>query len=258
MSLQISLLAAASLISSFLLWRMVPRALLNPNGFPAVRWGAPEAILSGAIAIFFIAMASGEQGKTPARVDMGALVSSFLLYIALAVLVVGFLVFRNFDLRKTFGLDVRGWSPWLVPAWLLVLLPLVYLAQLVSYFLSGPHQAPQAVVDFLLNSAGWRERAAVFVIAVVAAPLTEELLFRGCIYGFLRQSVGRLQGMVVSSILFAMIHGHAPSLPGLFLLALGLVLVYERCGSLWAPIGMHAAFNGLTVVAAIFWPELAR
>ena len=113
-------------------------------------------------------------------------------------------------------------------------------------------------MDFLLKSSGWQARAAVFGIAVVAAPVTEELIFRGCLYGILRKSGGRVTAIVVSSVLFALIHGHLPSLPGLVVLAVGLALVYERCGSLWAPISMHAAFNALTIAAAIFWPDLGK
>lgn len=189
---------------------------------------------------------------------MGSLGASLVLYVALVLLVVGFLVFRNFDVPAAFGLGVRGWSWRTIAAWLLMCLPLVYLVQSLSYVLSAPDQRPQAIVEFLLNSNRWQARAAVFGIAVIAAPVTEELIFRGCLYGVLRQSSGRIPAMLVSSVVFALIHGHLPSLPGLLILAAALTLVYERCGSLWAPISMHAAFNGLTILAAIFLPGLPK
>lgn len=189
---------------------------------------------------------------------MGSLGTSLVLYTALVLLVAGFMVFRNFNIRETFGLGVRGWDWRVVAGWLLMLLPLVYFVQSLSYALSGPDQDPQAIVDFLLKSRGWEAKGVIFGIAVIAAPVTEELIFRGCLYGILRKSSGRLPAIMVSSILFALIHGHLPSLPGLLILAVGLALVYERCGSLWAPISMHAAFNGLTIIAAIFWPEFAK
>ncbi len=208
--------------------------------------------------MFFLAMALASAGQKSGKIDMGSLGASLVLYVALVLLVIGFLVFRNFNILKTFGLGVRGWSWRTIAGWLLMCIPLVYLVQSLSYALSSPDQSPQAIVEFLLKSSGWQARAAVFGIAVIAAPVTEELIFRGCLYGVLRKSNGRWPALVISSIVFALIHGHLPSLPGLVILAAGLALVYERCGSLWAPISMHAAFNGLTILAAIFLPDFAK
>jgi membrane protease YdiL (CAAX protease family) len=96
------------------------------------------------------------------------------------------------------------------------------------------------------------------LIAVVAAPLAEELIFRGCLYGILRQIGGRLLAIAVSSLLFALIHGHLPSLAGLMVLSVGLSLLYEKTGSLWAPILLHAAFNGLSIYGTLQWPDLMK
>ncbi len=255
---QILALLPAAVVSVFFLCREIPRALSNPGGFPRARWGWPEKLLTGGIVLFFLFMAFAAAAHPEGKVDMGALGASLMLYLAMILLILGLLVFRNFNLRETFGLDVRGWNGRTVAAWLLMFLPLVYLVQSLSYLSVGPDQSPQAIVDFLLENSSWQARMAVFGLAVIAAPLTEELIFRGCLYGIVRQSHGRMAALLVSSILFALIHGHIPSLPGLAVFAAGLALVYERCGSLWAPILMHAGFNSLTIVAAIFWPDLAK
>ena len=247
MPLQIPLLLIASILSLAFLRRAVPFALTNPCGFPAASWGWPERIFTSGLVLVFLALAVASAGQKSGKIDMGSLGASLVLYVALVLMVIGFLVFRDYDIRATFGLGVRGWTWRTVAGWLLMSLPLVYFVQ-----------GPQAIVDFLLKNSGWQARAAVFGIAVIAAPVTEELIFRGCLYGVLRKSSGRMPAIVLSSIVFALIHGHLPSLPGLFLLAVGLALVYERCGTLWAPISMHAAFNGLTILAAIFLPDLPK
>ena len=248
----------ASAASLVFLRRAVPLALSNPNGFPAANWGWSERIFSTVLIAFFLAMAGAAAGQPSEKIEMGGLGTSLVLYFAMVLLVSGFLIFRNFDLRETFGLGVRGWNAGVIAGWLLMFLPLVYLIQAITYAISGPDQSPQAIVDFLLQNKGWQARALVFGIAVIAAPVTEELIFRGCLYGVLRKSRGRTAAIVMSSVLFALIHGHLPSLPGLFVLAVGLTFVYERCGSLWAPIAMHAGFNGLTIITAVLWPELAK
>jgi len=255
---QILALLPVAFVSVVFLYREIPRALSNPCGFPPARWGWPEKLLTGGIVLFFLLMAFAAAGRPEGKVDMGALGASLLLYLAVIPLILGLLVFRNFNLRETFGLDVRGWNGRTIAAWLLMFLPLVYLVQSLAYMFADPNQSPQAIVDFLLENNTWQARTAVFGIAVIAAPLTEELIFRGCLYGIVRQSYGRMAALLVSSALFALIHGHMPSLPGLAVFAAGLALVYERCGSLWAPILMHAGFNSLTIVAAIFWPDLAK
>lgn len=238
--------------------RALPRALANPCGFPAAAWGWQEAVLSGGLVALFLLMATGASANPAPKLDLGDVLTGFALYAGLVFFVLGFLVFRGMNVADAFGLRVRGWSAATVAGWLLMFLPVIYLAQVLVYTWAGPDTRPQPIVDFLLQSPGWRERVSVLLVAVVAAPVTEELIFRGCLYGVARSRWGRTAAILFTSALFAAIHGHAPSLPGLMILAVGLALVYERCGSLWAPIGMHAAFNGLTIAFALLWPGLTQ
>jgi membrane protease YdiL (CAAX protease family) len=92
---------------------------------------------------------------------------------------------------------------------------------------------------------------------VIVAPVAEEIIFRGYFYGVIRRFGGRIPAILTSSLLFAAIHVHLPSMLGLGLLAVILCLLYERTGSLWATMTMHAAFNATTIAALIFFPELA-
>ena len=95
-------------------------------------------------------------------------------------------------------------------------------------------------------------------MAVIVAPVAEEIIFRGYFYGVIRRFGGRIPALLTSSLLFAAIHVHLPSIPGLFILAMILCFLYERTASLWAPIALHAAFNATTIVFLILWPELAK
>lgn len=92
------------------------------------------------------------------------------------------------------------------------------------------------------------------VMACVAAPLVEELLFRGYFYGVVRQVTGPLFAAVVVGALFATVHGNLPALLPLWAFALLLCLAYELSGSLWVPIGMHAVFNGANILLMRFAP----
>ena len=92
------------------------------------------------------------------------------------------------------------------------------------------------------------------VLVGFLAPAGEELYFRGLIYRWLRDQWGPAPAAPLSALLFAGAHFYYP-LPHMLLVALlGLVLAiaYERSGSLWVPIGIHAAQN-TTVVILIYW-----
>lgn len=87
--------------------------------------------------------------------------------------------------------------------------------------------------------------------AVVAAPLCEEIVFRGYFYPVLKRMAGTWPAAFCSALVFAAAHGSLTALLPLFVFGLVLVLVYEKTGSIWAPIAVHLCFNGATVLAQL-------
>lgn len=86
------------------------------------------------------------------------------------------------------------------------------------------------------------------VAAVIVAPLTEEVVFRGYLYPAAKRFCGSYGAMVFSSLVFAAAHANAMALLPLFILAMLLCLIYELTGSIWATISVHFLFNLATVV----------
>jgi hypothetical protein len=85
-------------------------------------------------------------------------------------------------------------------------------------------------------------------LAVVVAPLIEETVFRGLFQTMIRSYLGRpWLAIIITSILFAMVHANLSHWPALFALALGMGYAYEKSGSLFRPIFMHVFFNGATI-----------
>jgi membrane protease YdiL (CAAX protease family) len=92
----------------------------------------------------------------------------------------------------------------------------------------------------------------VIVLAIVIlAPIAEEIFFRGVVYNAWLREHGRRVALVGSSVLFAAIHLSLVSLLPIFLLGIGLALVYERTRSLLAAMIMHATVNGISVALAL-------
>jgi membrane protease YdiL (CAAX protease family) len=90
---------------------------------------------------------------------------------------------------------------------------------------------------------------------VFMAPVAEEIFFRGFIFGGLRRYLNLPMAGLISGGLFSLAHGDL----GLILpfAGVGLVLayLYERSGTLWAPIGVHFVFNSISFLLLLLIPE---
>ncbi len=87
-------------------------------------------------------------------------------------------------------------------------------------------------------------------LAVVAAPLFEEYIFRGLIFRGLRRSVSPGMAVFASAAIFAIVHPPISALP-VFCLGIGAALSFEKCGLLLAPITAHMVYNA--VILAFNW-----
>ncbi|MBI4863256.1 MAG: CPBP family intramembrane metalloprotease [Candidatus Riflebacteria bacterium] len=89
--------------------------------------------------------------------------------------------------------------------------------------------------------------AVVVFAALVLAPVSEELFFRGVLYRAARAQLGEVQGVVLSALLFAVLHVDRPVLL-MALLGVLLALAYRATGTLVASIGAHFLFNWTNLV----------
>lgn len=100
------------------------------------------------------------------------------------------------------------------------------------------------------------------LMIVCAAPIIEELLFRGCLQSYLKRYMKTTSSIVFSSICFSVFHfslsqgiGNISLLLSLFIFALFLGFVYERQGSLFASISLHMTLNIVSVVRILLSAE---
>jgi len=81
----------------------------------------------------------------------------------------------------------------------------------------------------------------------VLAPLGEELLFRGIVFGGLR-GYGLVISTLVSAVLFGLAHGINVVLPAAIVLGVLNALLYHRSRSIWPSIVSHAVNNTIVFV----------
>ena len=139
---------------------------------------------------------------------------------------------------------VRGFVVYLLAA-LVVALPLMTLLELIY---GAPAQTPQQLPDG--TTSGARAILAV-VFAALVAPTVEEFFFRGVFFRAVRARTGFWPSALATGLLFGSIH-FDPEVPIQNSLLLVLIMVfvgmsfafiYERRGTLLAPIAAHITFN---------------
>ncbi len=219
-------------------------------------YGTADAIFATLLVLWFLTSIVGSANRVIV-VNTEVLIVGTVFSFLLIVFLLSFLILRSRNPLDLFGLRGIGWGKTLRAACfgLVAALPAIYFIHTLSFRIIGADAQPQPLLQFLVEHADLRDRLLLILSATVIAPISEELIFRGYIFGVLRRYAGRWWAMVISASVFAAIHAHIPSLAGLFVLAVALTLVYEGAGSLWASILMHALFNGITVIFTLAWPD---
>lgn len=196
--------------------------------------------------------------EAPAWVMSVAIIAS-----GLAALTVVFVLLR---MRYGFwprdiGLDFSRWPRALLLAVVLLALVLALRVPMAAVFeylhvRAGEEIVRQHVIERMLADKSWAAMALMVVAAVVVAPVWEEIAFRGFLQPFLGRWMGPRTALVVTAVLFALIHEErdvrffmAPIL--IFPLALALGYARQRTGRLAAPILLHVLHNSLTVAVVI-------
>jgi membrane protease YdiL (CAAX protease family) len=89
--------------------------------------------------------------------------------------------------------------------------------------------------------------ATMTIIATIVAPVAEEMLFRGGLFGYIRTRAQRLSALLAVSFIFALVHLNLRSFPLLLVFSITLCIAYERTGRLTTPIIAHALLNLSTI-----------
>lgn len=137
---------------------------------------------------------------------------------------------------------------------LVLALPVVALASLAwrsGLNLFGLPDEPQDLIALFAGTHSPWTLAGLLVVACVIAPLNEELLFRGALFRYLRQALGRMPALALTGALFGILHGNWAGFLPLALLGVAFALAYERTGDLRVSIVAHGLFNLNTVAIVL-------
>jgi membrane protease YdiL (CAAX protease family) len=221
-------------------------------------WSLLEVLVVGLIAIVLLTVLviviSGVVGDP----DRALVFSALATGVAFGAATVGWVLALHREQLGALGLfSRRAWRDLaygLVAGVLLyafiifVVAPLLFfLASLLFGEVAPPNQA-----ELLLPRRPDEVEATVAAIgAVVAAPVGEELFFRGLLFRSLRRRFGFWISAPVSAAAFGLVHVLPLLIPLMFVVGMALAYVFERRGSLLASIAAHAAFNVIGITSIL-------
>ena len=203
--------------------------------------------------LIIFAVVSGVQA---AGVDLGAFntiilntVTSVVIYTIALTIIIGlpWLILRQKTTLTDLGLHrLPHWKDflWLIAGFVAYLV-LTTAITLISRSLFPGADYEQAQDTGFSGLTSQFELILTFVVLVVIAPVAEEVMFRGYLFGKLKKHAKVWVSIVLSSLLFAVVHFQFNVGLDTFALAVVLSLLRVATGSIWSSIMLHMAKNGL-------------
>ncbi len=145
--------------------------------------------------------------------------------------------FNYKPLKKSIIQGLRGW---------IMIIPFVLLTSLIMNLLVENDVGSNPLLEIVLNNNNYFAFILLFITTTFAAPLFEEIIFRGVLLPIMSRDFGRIIGIIASSFIFALAHLSFNEFPPLFVLGIGLGTTRLISGRLFSSIIMHSLWNGLT------------
>ncbi len=263
LSVFVSIATALALVCYWLLRHLRPEVSWNHEGSVLSRpYGAPDLLVLAGIGLFFILsmqpQAAGGSSSGGDTVSDSSLVIGMVFHLTVcAGLLLYLFQVRGLNPAELFGLQNLHWRSLAVTLAIFTVIILISVNAVSAITVSWLHNFwpdldVQETVKAFQKSDSIGLKILVIFLAVVIAPLAEETLFRGFVYGVLKRYTDAPFAALSSSLMFAVIHLHVGSLLPLWMLAVFFCLAYEITGCLLVPMLLHAIFNAVSIIAMLF------
>lgn len=167
------------------------------------------------------------------------------------------------SLAADVGFVIRPGDWWGVPAGmaLQIAIALITLPLISLLFPDGPPE--QGVSEIAGTAQSLLEQIFIVASVAVAAPIVEEILYRGMLLSILRKRLSPWVAVVVSAGVFSLVHAALDAnaiaaVPGLFLLGVVLATVTLRRGNLSLAIALHSGINLLAAIVLLWGDDMIQ
>jgi len=167
---------------------------------------------------------------------------------------------RRLPFWKTLGFS---WPPTVAP-WIgfgicfFMAITLLGAGLLITHFLGGG----KTDLDKLIESS-FQARVATAIVAVLTAPLVEEIIYRGILYPAIQRLIGVVGAVAVVSIMFAGVHvlqyrNNIGVILVITILSVTLTTIRATSGRLLPSVVVHLIFNGLQSLYLVLEPFITK
>lgn len=190
---------------------------------------------------------SGTRGWYNAAV-MTALYLFFLAIVVMFSIVKYGLPWRDLGFKKFRPLRIL----WLATAWWLAVRAVIFVYSLTITSLAGLFGAKPPIESVStvprIFGPGLTGFALAVLVAVIIGPIIEEIFFRGFMYPAFKRVFGVWPAIIISSVIFGVFHADPWLMAPIALMGVALAYLYEKEGTLAAPIAFHALNNLVSVI----------
>lgn len=222
----------------------------RPGGFPYANWGAWMGVLGVILALVagvmlaipFSIIGNDGQGELTTFGNVGVQAATELGFLLVPMAIAAHSGAATIALILT-RLGVRRFRVGNALKWIgaLILAYLVFNAVYVAVF-GEPHQEDIA--------EGFGAVPVQVILIVILAPISEEICFRGMLYGGLRTRLPAVPAALVGGLLFGGLHAFTgiSAVPPLIVFGFLLCLLYEKTGSVVPGILLHMLNNSVALL----------
>jgi membrane protease YdiL (CAAX protease family) len=261
------LLADLALLWVLLVGWMRGRSLLAP------RWSAAHVLIAfqawllptllfllvGGIAAALVSPPGHGAFSSESTIVRWLMLAALVVQNAAMVSVVLFAVLGIYDQYwVATGLSLRHWAPRMALGIVTAAVVIPISQGLEWLSILALHHQPFVALLQRAYQQQWQELSWIFrgsgglvlsiLIVGILAPFSEEVFFRGFVYRCFRVRWGPAVGIVASAAFFSAIHVHPVGFLPILFIGCILAYLYERTGTLVAPISLHALNNIVAVV----------
>jgi len=221
----------------------------KPAGFPYANWGPLAAVLGVLLALgtgIVLSVPVAIIDKPPDGGDLGDAANALVqLATALGFLLVPFAIAagRGATVRQAASqLGLRGFRPGAIK-WMFAAIGAYLLFAIAYTAIFGAPEQKDIAEDFGTVPVQ-------ILLIVIAAPISEEVCFRGMLFGGLRERWPRIAAALISGLIFGGLHALTglSAVPPLIAFGFILALLYEKTGSIVPGILLHMLNNSVALI----------
>lgn len=196
-------------------------------------------------------------------VNLHMILGTFLIDIIAGAVILYFVLVKYREKLSSLGIAFESFYKNVLSgiAAYIFIMPILILVLIVSMlFLDAIGYKPptQPVFDMFFEEKRSSVILFLTIFVSILGPIIEEIFFRGFLYNAVKKRFGVLLGVLLSGVLFSMLHTNIVGFLPIMILGVLMAFLYEITGSLIASVSIHILHNSIIVSFVFFIKEVLK